>query len=74
MMNAETEQFIDEYDKANGKEWSNRKEGIGEFAEAFANKHLQEVKSIIEKGTINRRHYKMWELQVLRMCDEFGAE
>ena len=39
--NQATLDFIDQYDENNGKDWSNSKEGVAEFAEAFAREHQQ---------------------------------
>ena len=70
--NQATLDFIDQYDEKNGKDWSNSKEGVAEFAEAFAREHqqLDEIALIIKKGTGNRRYWKNWELQVLSILEK----
>lgn len=70
----ETIDFIRRRDDKEGPAWSDRTEGVAEAMEEYVNEHLQEIKEIIERGTVNRRHYKMWELQVLQMCDKFEGE
>ncbi len=65
-------EFVDTFDEQYGKAWSNCKEGVAAFAEAYAKIQLQEVKNTMDKGTRNRKYMKVWEDNILHFCDRFG--
>lgn len=63
-------EMIKAKDEQMGESWSNDTGSIADMIVEFHKSKCKEMREIIRKGTVNRRYYKDWEIDIMYMLEE----